>query len=93
MLVNIRVSAVIFGRELLGADRGTPTIKLTPALSPRHPYFIESHTVRPNIGRLPSSSSRLSYQLRSTETRSTDRLWPRADGGFDTTVSEPAVST
>jgi hypothetical protein len=88
----LRVSAVVAGTRLLLTDRDTPTIMLTPALSPHHPYF-ESHTVRPNIGRLPSSSSRLSYQPRSTETRSTDRLWPRADGGFDTTVSEPAVST
>lgn len=90
--VNMKVSAVVAGRGLLLADRKTPTITLTPALSPRHPC-LESHTVRPNIGRLPSSSSRLSYQPGSTETRSTDRLWPRADGGFDTTVSEPAVST
>jgi len=82
--VNTKVSAVVAGKGLLRADRKTPTITLTPALSPRHPYF-ESHTVRPNIGRLPSSSSRLSYQPGSTETRSTDRLWPRADGGFDTT--------
>jgi len=78
----MKVSALVAGRGLLLADRKTPTITLTPALSPRHPCF-ESHTLRPNIGRLPSSSSRLSYQPGSTETRSTDRLWPRADGGFD----------